>query len=211
MKTTRFKTIPDLYLPTFGVQELERLLTVARRFNITKMRFTPGSQIAVAGLNEEDVEELRSILGSFMSGPVPNGLGRILTCPGCGECRYGTRNTEEIATRIGRLDIKLPLPAPLKIAVAGCRRCCTMPRVRDVGLLPGPTGWSLSFGGNGGADPRIGDILGQDLSEDELLVLVQGCLSVYIDDAKPGERSARYMERTGITEFSKKITNKLAI
>lgn len=211
MKKLRFKTIPDLYLPTFGVDELEKLLGAARRFDIERMRFTPAGQLAVSGLHQEDVPELQSILTTFMSGPSPNGIGRIMTCPGCGDCKFGVRNTEEIAARLGQIDVVLPFPAPLKISVAGCRRCCTMPRIRDIGLLPGPKGWSLSFGGNGGATPRIGDMIGQDLSEEDLLSLVQGCLNVYQQDANPGERTARYVERIGITEFLKIIKKNVSI
>jgi NAD(P)H-nitrite reductase large subunit len=46
--------------------------------------------------------------------------------------------------------------------------------------------------------PRIGDILKEDLSKDEVIDLSKRCLQQYQDKAKKKERMARFVDRIGI-------------
>ncbi|MGW8161567.1 MAG: nitrite reductase, partial [Desulfobulbales bacterium] len=92
---------------------------------------------------------------------------------------------------------------PIKIGVSGCRMCCCESWIRDVGLISQKNGWKLIFGGNGAGKPRIGDVVAEDLNEEEVVALVEKCLTFYIRKAKFKTRSARFMERIGIEELKK--------
>jgi NAD(P)H-nitrite reductase large subunit len=212
MTSKPFHTIPSLNLSTFTTDDLEKLSSAGRYFNIDRIRFTPGGQLAVSGVAEEDLPELTALLGEFMHSMPDNGIGTIFACPGCNDCKHGLRDTSEIASKIQNLDLPLPLPAKVKIAVAGCTRCCTMPRLRDIGLIPagGDAGeWHLYFGGNGGSKPRISDCIGENLSPDETLKYIRISLSIYQQCAKPGIRTSRFIETTGFESFRKKLEKKL--
>nr|MDJ0622660.1 nitrite reductase [Desulfocapsaceae bacterium] len=88
----------------------------------------------------------------------------------------------------------------------GCSMCCTEPYLRDVGIIATKKGWSISFGGNGGSRPRIGDLLAQRLAEEEVVNQVKKALIFYCQKANRKERTARFIERFGIDRFKTEIT-----
>lgn len=204
MTSHNFKTIPGLHLPTFSVPELELLLESARHFNIEHMRITPTSQIAVSGVDESDFPELIAQFQQFMVTMEEKQIS-IISCSGCGNCKYGIGDTSSVVRTIGEMHFSEPLPAKCKIAIAGCSRCCTMPFVRDIGLIPSPHGWKLIFGGNGGGNPRIGDIVAEKVPEHELVELVYKCLHVYRKHGHPKQRTSRFIEDFGVERFKKEL------
>lgn len=208
MKRKTLKTIPGLHLPTFTVSELEDLLETAREFNIGNMRFTHGNQLSVSGIEDSEIPLLVDRLKRFMK-PLPDrGLTAIISCPGSGNCVHGKIDTTTIITHLRAMQFNKPLPAKCKIAVAGCTRCCTMPFVRDIGLIPESKGWKLIFGGNGGARPRIGDILADQLQETEAVDLVEKCLVLYQKHARKNQRTGRFIEEYGPERFKKELFDK---
>ena len=75
-----------------------------------------------------------------------------------------------------------------------------------MGLISQRNGWKLIFGGNGAGRPRIGDVVAEDLSNEEAVALVEKCLNLYIEKAKFKTRSARFMDRLGIDEVKKSLS-----
>ena len=73
--------------------------------------------------------------------------------------------------------------------------------MRDIGIFGKKNGWTLVFGGNGGGCPRIGDIVAEDLNDEEVLELVEKCLNYYRKNARKLERTARLMRRSKIDKF----------
>ena len=107
--------------------------------------------------------------------------------------------------RIKNLEFQTSMPAKVKVAVAGCPRCCTMPFVRDIGLIPANGGWTLTFGGNGGGKPRIGDILAKKIPENEVIRLVYKSLLIYCEHAGARQRTSRFIEKFGIQRFKEQL------
>jgi NAD(P)H-nitrite reductase large subunit len=92
----------------------------------------------------------------------------------------------------------LTLPAKVKAGVSGCSMCCSESFVRDIGLMGKKHGWTVVFGGNAGRRVRMGDVLAQDVDDDEALRVVGRSLEIYAQQAKPKERTARFVERVGM-------------
>lgn len=86
-------------------------------------------------------------------------------------------------------------PHKLKSAVSGCPRECAEARSKDFGVIATANGWNLYVGGNGGATPRHADLLAQDLSDAELVRLIDRFLMFYIRTADPLERTSVWLER----------------
>ena len=77
--------------------------------------------------------------------------------------------------------------------------------VKDFGAFGKKAGWTIVFGGNAGAKPRIADVIAESLSTEQAIELAQRCFDYYQSNAKPKERSARFIERIGIEEFKKAV------
>ena len=204
----RFITINGYRIGTLSRAELEHLWLAVDQFGIARIRFTPGSQIAVSGLAEERLTEFIDRLRPLLT-PLPtNGITAVYNCNEAGECTNGCLATGDIAEKLGALQLPVPMPARIKAAVAGCKRCCTMPLLRDIGLIPASARnrtYHVYFGGHGGRAPRIADRIGEHLSLDESFELIRRALIVYQNEAEPKMRTSAYMRTTNLESFLKKV------
>lgn len=204
----KFKTISGYRFDSLSGDDLKILWSAVDKFKIDRIRFTSGSQIAVRGLADTQYAAFLSYLQPLLIPQPNNGISSIFNCNDCGECKNGCSKTGELVDRLGSLDLPQPMPGRIKVAVSGCPRCCTMPRLRDIGFIPAsPTTqtWNVFFGGNGGRKPRIGDQIGANLSLFESLDLVRRALTVYQGEAEDRMRSADYLRSVGLENFLKKI------
>jgi NAD(P)H-nitrite reductase large subunit len=203
-----FTTISGYRIGSLNASELKLLWETVAQFGIEHIRFTPHSQIMVSGLADDRLPEFVNRIKPLLK-PLPtNGITSIYNCNGCGECKNGCVTTGEVVERMYSLELPQPMPARVKAAVAGCPRCCTMPRLRDIGMIPASIGaatWHVYFGGNGGRNPRIANLIGEHLTLDESLALVRRALSVYQSEAKVKMRTSSYLESTTLKIFLNKI------
>jgi NAD(P)H-nitrite reductase large subunit len=204
----KFITIPGYRITSLTAAELRTLWSAVEKFGIERIRVTPGSQIAVSGLAVDLVAEFVSCIRPLLI-PLPtNGLTSVFSCNQWGECKNGCIPTAELVEKLGALELPQPMPARIKVAVAGCPRCCTMPRLRDIGFIPASVKtrtWHVYFGGHGGRIPRIGDLIGASLTLDESLELTRRALLVYQQEAAPQARTSGFMRTTSLENFLKKV------
>lgn len=202
-----FRTIQGYALPLLTPDDLGRLHDLCVQFNIELIRFTPGSQLAVSGIDNASFQKFCDALIPFMEPLTTNGM-IIHGCNDHSHCPHEFGDTSSIVKRLAELELEQPLPAKIKVGVAGCYRCCTMVRVRDVGIYSAAKNsfkWNVSFGGNGGYNPRIGDLIATDLNEDEAIEMVYQALSAYRQHGRKRERTAPFLSRYGIENFLDEI------
>jgi NAD(P)H-nitrite reductase large subunit len=77
--------------------------------------------------------------------------------------------------------------------------------IRDIGLFANTGRWTVTFGGNGGRIPRIGNVIGQDLAAADALDLVKRLLEYYRCNASEKERTSRFVERIGISRIKSEV------
>jgi len=104
-----------------------------------------------------------------------------------------------------KLYVGMDLPAKVKIGVSGCPFCCAESYVRDIGLIGKNKGWIVTFGGNSGGRPRIGDVIAKDVDDAEAIALVKRCLEYYRDNVEKKLRTARFVEKIGIETIKQAI------
>ncbi len=204
----KFKTISGYRVDSLSSADLKILWSAVDKFNIDKVRFTPGSQIAVSGLADIQYAAFLRYLQPLLKPQPDNGISSILNCNNCGECKNGFISTSELVDRLGALDLPQPMPGKIKVAVSGCPRCCTMPRLRDIGFIPASATsrtWNVFLGGNGGRKPRIADQIGANLTLFESLDLARRALTLYQGEAEDRMRTADYLRSVGLEIFLKKL------
>jgi len=99
----------------------------------------------------------------------------------------------------------MDLPAKVKIGVSGCHFCCAESFVRDIGIFAKKKGWSFIIGGSSARRPRIGDLIAEDLSKEEIMNLIKKSLKFYDSKANARERMAAFVDRIGIDKVKEKI------
>lgn len=184
---------------------LENVARVARKYNVPLIKLTSAQRLALVGLNPEDVEKIWQELGADVGPAVGPCVHYVKACPGTAACRFGILDSLGLGLRLEKEFLGMDLPAKVKIGVSGCPNKCGEAYVRDIGLFGKKSGWTFIFSGNSGACPRIGDIIAENLTDDQVVELARKCLDYYKANARGRERTARFIERIGIEEFKKAV------
>jgi len=186
-------------------ENLENIAAVARKFSIPVIKITSGQRFALVGIKREDVDDVWRDLGMDIGKATELCLHYVQACPGTAVCKYGQQNSLGLGQKIEEFFIGMDLPAKVKIGISGCPFCCGESFVRDIGVFGNKKGWNLVVGGSSARRPRIGDLIREKVQEDEVIPLVKRTLDYYRDNAKPRERTARFVDRIGIEEVKEAL------
>ncbi|MGV9564816.1 nitrite reductase large subunit NirB [Streptomyces sp. NPDC003480] len=170
---------------------------VARDFGLYT-KITGGQRIDLFGARVEQLPLIwaRLVDAGFESGHAyGKALRTVKSCVGRTWCRYGVQDSVRMAIDLELRYRGLRSPHKLKSAVSGCARECAEAQSKDFGVIATAGGWNLYVGGNGGATPRHADLLAQDLSDAELIRLIDRFLMFYIRTADRLERTSAWLER----------------
>ncbi|MEU6369125.1 nitrite reductase large subunit NirB [Streptomyces sp. NPDC046931] len=170
---------------------------IARDFGLYT-KITGGQRIDMFGARVEQLPLIwaRLVDAGFESGHAyGKALRTVKSCVGQTWCRYGVQDSVRMAIELELRYRGLRSPHKLKSAVSGCARECAEAQSKDFGVIATSNGWNLYVGGNGGATPRHGDLLAQDLSDAELIRLVDRFLMFYMRTADRLERTSTWLER----------------
>ncbi|MFI7007351.1 nitrite reductase large subunit NirB [Streptomyces sp. NPDC050145] len=170
---------------------------VARDFGLYT-KITGGQRIDLFGAR---VDQLPAIWGRLVDAGFESGhaygkaLRTVKSCVGQTWCRYGVQDSVRMAIDLELRYRGLRSPHKLKSAVSGCARECAEAQSKDFGVIATANGWNLYVGGNGGMTPRHADLLAQDLSDAELIRLIDRFLMFYIRTADRLERTSTWLDR----------------
>ncbi|MEV1055018.1 nitrite reductase large subunit NirB [Streptomyces sp. NPDC049887] len=170
---------------------------VARDFGLYT-KITGGQRIDMFGARVDQLPAIwtRLVDAGFESGHAyGKSLRTVKSCVGQTWCRYGVQDSVRMAIDLELRYRGLRAPHKLKSAVSGCARECAEAQSKDFGVIATANGWNLYVGGNGGATPRHADLLAQDLSDAELVRLIDRFLMFYIRTADRLERTSVWLER----------------
>jgi NAD(P)H-nitrite reductase large subunit len=184
---------------------LESIARAARKFNIPILKLTSAQRIALVGIEPQDVPEVWKELGLEVGRAVEPCMHYVQACPGTEVCRFGQQDSLGMGARLDKEFTGMDLPAKAKIGVSGCPMNCGESFMRDFGCFGKKKGWTVTVGGNAGAKPRIGDIIAEDVSDDQVVALARKYFDFYKSNAKPKERTAKFLNRVGIDEVKKAV------
>lgn len=186
-------------------ENLERIASVARKYSIPVIKITSGQRFALVGIERDDVESIWNDLGMDMGKASELCLHYVQACPGTEVCTFGVQDSLGLGIQIEEFFLGMDLPAKVKIGVSGCPFCCGESYVRDIGVVGTKKGWSLIVGGSSTRRPRVGDVICEALTADEVVPLIRRTLEYYRDNGRKRERMARFVDRIGIEELKEAL------
>ncbi len=187
---------PNIPFGDVSRTQWDTLTHVIHKYDIPNIKFTSGQRIVFSGFDPEQklsmIEDLTQKDPSMV--PTPH---YVQACPGVKGCEFAVADSLELGKHVEKLISGMTLPAKVKTGVSACPRCCAESRVRDLGFLAKKNGWTVTFGGNAGARPRIADVVAENLNMDEALDVAQRLLEYYATHCTTRIRTARFVERVG--------------
>lgn len=184
---------------------LRKIADVSEKYNAKALKITGATRIAIVGLKEADIDSAWEELGLEEGAAVGLCVRSIRTCPGTTFCKLGKQDAMGVGMILDKKFHAYQLPGKFKMAVSGCKLSCSESWVRDVGLIGDRDGWIVTIGGNVGSQPRIGKELISGLDDDTALTVIDTVMLYYKDNAKPGERLGKMIERVGLEPFEEAV------
>jgi len=200
-----YAIVPRMPMGLVTPEILQNIAEVARKHNIPIIKITSAQRMALVGINPESVDQIWQELGMSIGPAVGICVHYVQACPGTTVCKLGIQDSLELGGKLEELFVGMELPAKAKLGISGCPLNCGEGYVRDFGAFGKKSGWTVTFGGNSGGKPRIGDVIAQDLSMEEVIELAKKCFDYYGSNANPKERTSRFIDRIGIDEFKKAV------
>ncbi|NTV39330.1 MAG: nitrite reductase large subunit, partial [Demequinaceae bacterium] len=169
---------------------------VAKEFDLYT-KITGGQRIDLFGARLEQLPAIwtRLVDAGFESGHAyGKSLRTVKSCVGSTWCRFGVQDAVGMAIVLEERYRGLRSPHKIKLGVSGCARECAEARGKDVGVIATDKGWNVYVGGNGGFVPKHAELFAEDLSDDELITVIDRYLMFYIRTADRLQRTAPWQE-----------------
>ncbi len=190
-------------------EDLDAIAAAARRYSIPLIKITSAQRIALVGIKREDIEGIRQHFAAGLGLAEGRYVHYVQACPGKTFCKFGQQDSLGLAERLEALTAGKDgiVPAKTKIGISGCKLNCAESLLKDFGAFGTKEGWSVVIGGNSGGRPCIGQVIAENLGEEEVVPFFEKCFGVYSLLAREGERMPRLLQRIGIEEFKKALAD----
>ncbi len=185
------------------IDTLEKITKVAKKYNGV-IKITSGQRLLITNLQGEDLPKIWKELDMEPGVKAQNSVKNVEMCP-AGYCKRSKFNTIGTGMKLLNKYQYMEMPCRTKIGVAGCRNACGGVYSKDVGVIADKTGFLVTAGGSAGYNPRVADIIIQDVDEKEALNIVDKIFEVYKSEGMAGEKLGDYIDRIGIKEFKDKV------
>ncbi|MCK4729546.1 MAG: NAD(P)/FAD-dependent oxidoreductase [Desulfobacterales bacterium] len=200
-----YGVVPRTPLGIVTPDTLETIANVVRKYEIPIIKITSAQRMALVGMKAEVVDDVWRDLGIDVGPAVELCVHYVQACPGNTLCKLGVQDSLGLGGKLENLFVGMDLPAKAKIGISGCSMNCGESYMRDFGAFGKKSGWTVIFGGNAARKPRIGDVIAEDLTNEEVIDLARKCFEYYAANGKKKERTARFIERISIEEFKKAV------
>lgn len=202
-----YAIVPRTPVGLISSEVLDQISQVVKKYKIPIVKITSGQRMALVGMRAEEVDAIWQDLKMGVGPAMELCVHYVQACPGNSVCTFGVQDSLGLGLALENMfvDIGSETPAKMKMGISGCPMCCGESYVRDFGAFGRKSGWTVIFGGNSGGRPRIGDVLAENLTKDQVLELARRCISFYRGQGKKKERTARFVDRLGIEAIKQAV------
>lgn len=183
--------------------KLRRIADVAEKYG-SVLKITSAQRIAIVGIQEHNIDNIWKELDMKPGAAIGLCVRSIKICPGTTFCKRGQQDAVGIGLKLDEKYHGMELPFKLKMGVSGCMNSCAEPVIKDIGLMGTSKGFRLYAGGSSGVTPRLGDLIAEELSENDALDLVDRIINFYkrINQKK---RLGKIIDEIGLDNFKTEI------
>ncbi len=159
---------------------MKRIFDIAEEHDL-QIYLSNEANLRITGMADEKREVIKQLLTEEgcifkQSGCFP----KPRTCAGKKFCTKGHTDTHALSHRIFTRFSGRTIKPKLKIAVAGCIRGCSNPKLADIGIIANAKGgFDIFAGGKGGGQPRIAVQIAKNSSEEELTAIIESLLDYH--------------------------------
>lgn len=183
--------------------KLRRIADVAEKY-ASVLKITSAQRIAIVGIQERNIDNVWRELDMKPGAAIGLCVRSVKICPGTTFCKRGQQDAVGIGLKLDEKYHGMELPFKLKMGVSGCMNSCAEPVIKDIGLMGTSKGFRLYAGGSSGVTPRLGDLIAEELSENDALDLVDRIINFY-KKTNQKKRLGKIIDEIGLDKFKSEI------
>jgi NAD(P)H-nitrite reductase large subunit len=184
-------------------EKLKKIAEVAEKYG-SVLKITSAQRIAIVGIRENNIDHVWEELDMKPGAAIGLCVRSIKICPGTTFCKRGQQDSVGIGLKLDEKYHGMELPFKLKMGVSGCMNSCAEPVIKDIGLMGTSKGFKLYAGGSSGVVPRLGNLIAEELSENEALDIVDRIITFY-KKTNQKKRLGKIIDEIGLDTFKKEI------
>ncbi|MEZ5539407.1 MAG: nitrite/sulfite reductase [Pseudomonadales bacterium] len=193
-------------------KQFDAIADLADEYSFGEARTTHFQNIVLADIDGTRLHELwKKIKPLGFAAPNIGTLNDIICCPGGSYCALANAKSIPVAEAIQRkfddLDYLYDL-GDIELNISGCMNACGHHHVGNIGILgvdkKGAEFYQISLGGFSGKNATLGDILGPSFSQDDVPLVIEKILNVYVENRLDGESFIETYRRIGIDQFKER-------
>jgi len=193
--------------------QLEIIADLADEFSFSEVRTTHEQNIVLADVKKSDLFTLwQKAKQAGFATPNIGTITDIICCPGGDFCSLANAKSIPIAEAIQRqfddLDYVYDL-GDIDLNISGCMNACGHHHVGHIGILgvdkKGEEFYQVQLGGSSGNDAALGNVLGPSFGADDMPVVIQKLIDVYVENRNAEELFVDTYRRIGATPFKERV------
>ena len=193
-------------------KQLDAIADLADEYSFGEARATHSQNIVLADINGNRLYELWQKLKTLgFATPNIGTLTDMICCPGGDFCALANAKSIPVAEAIQRkfddVDYLYDL-GDIDVNISGCMNACGHHHVGHIGILgvdkKGAEFYQVSLGGHSGNDAAIGDILGPSFSQEDMPVIIEKILDVFVENRIDGETFIDTYRRIGLDSYKER-------
>jgi len=193
-------------------KQLDAIADLADEYSFGEVRATHSQNIVLADINGTRLYELWQKLKALgFATPNIGTLTDMICCPGGDFCALANAKSIPVAEAIQRkfddIDYLYDL-GDIDVNISGCMNACGHHHVGHIGILgvdkKGAEFYQVSLGGHSGNAAAIGDVLGPSFSQEEMPVIIEKILDVFVENRIDGETFIDTYRRIGLDPFKER-------
>lgn len=183
---------------------LRKICDVADKYRLG-LKITSAQRIAMIGAEEGDLDAIWGDLAQPQGAAIGLCVRSVKICPGITNCKRALQDSVSLGLKMDELYHAMELPNKMKMGVSGCVLSCSESSVKDIGVVGTAKGWRILVGGNAGVRPRLGDLLVDDLPDQESVLAIVARVVEFYRSSPKKERLGRIIDELGIEAFRREI------
>ena len=192
-------------------QQLTYIADLADEFSFGEVRVTHHQNVVLADVQQENLYSLWQKLNQkSLSSNNLNLLTDMICCPGGDFCALANAKSiplaESIQRRFDNIEFLKDI-GELRVNISGCMNACGHHHVGNIGILgvdkKGEEFYQVSLGGSSKNKASIGKILGPAFSQEEIPIVINKIIDVYLERRIGKEEFIDTFHRLGIEPFKK--------
>ncbi|WP_211443374.1 nitrite/sulfite reductase [Collimonas humicola] len=193
--------------------QLDFVADLADRYSFGEVRITHEQNLVLADVKLSDLFTVwQAVKAQGLATPNIGLLTDIICCPGGDFCSLANAKSipiaQAIAEKFDNLDFQHDI-GEIELNISGCINACGHHHVGNIGILgvdkDGSEWYQVSIGGAQGNNTSIGKIIGPSFSAQQMPVVIERLLDVYVKQRHEEELFIDTVQRLGVAPFKEYV------